>query len=156
MLTKDSVKVFGKSQVSAFLGGIFDWSVMVACVEWFGIFYVFAIWISGFLGALVNFSLNKYWAFEPTSENIYQQLLKFFSVVVLGSVLLKSGGTYLMTETLHLDYRISRILVDLVVSLGYNYTIQRLWIFKKEDTQNSGNNSRGKLRNLIKNYKSAS
>ena len=154
MIKKGTVKVFGKSQISAFLGGIFDWAIMVACVEWLGVYYVFAIWISGFLGAIVNFSLNKYWTFEPTSENIFKQLFKFFTIVVLGSVLLKSAGTYLLTETLTLDYRISRIFVDLVVSLGYNFTVQRFLIFKKERTT-EGKSSTG-LKPLNKLYNKAS
>jgi putative flippase GtrA len=53
-------------------------------------------------------------------------------MVVAGSIMLKSAGTYLVTTWLILDYKISRILVDIIVSLGFNYTLQTYWVFKKE------------------------
>lgn len=37
----------------------------------------------------------------------------------------------MMTTLLSLDYKISRIIVDLIVSLGFNYTLQKLWVFRK-------------------------
>lgn len=130
MLNKKSIFVFGKAQLSAFVGGICDWMIMVMCVEWFHVHYVASIWISGFIGAMVNFTINKYYTFGATQENLSNQLFKFYLVVV-GSVALKSMGTYLMTEGLSVDYKISRIAVDLVVSLGYNFTLQRYWVFRK-------------------------
>ena len=46
-------------------------------------------------------------------------------------------GTYMMTEGLAVDYKISRIAVDLVVSLGYNFTLQRYWVFRKKQLETS-------------------
>ncbi len=134
MLNKKSIFTFGKAQLSAFIGGISDWIIFLICVK-IGIHYTISIWISGFLGALVNFSLNKYWTYNAIEERTSNQLFKFYFVVV-GSVALKSFGTYLMTEGLTIDCRISRLVVDLVVSLGYNYTLQRFWVFRK--SQNDG------------------
>lgn len=136
MLNKKSIFVFGKAQLSAFIGGIADWIIFLLCVQ-FGIHYTIAIWISGFLGALVNFSLNKYWTYDvPSKKSLPSELFKFYFVVV-GSVILKSFGTYVMTEGLTIDCRISRLVVDLIVSLGYNYTLQRYWVFKKPNKQNT-------------------
>jgi len=130
MLKKKNIFVFGKAQLSAFIGGGFDFCVMVFCKEVLHFNLKESIWISGLLGALVNFSLNKYWTYKSKEENLYIQLLKFF-VVVLGSIALKSFGTHLLTFNAHLDYKISRLIVDLVVSLGYNYTLQKFWVFKE-------------------------
>lgn len=134
MLNKKSIFIFGKAQLSAFIGGIADWIIFLICVQ-IGIHYTIAIWISGFLGALVNFSLNKYWTYDvPSKRSLPSELFKFYFVVV-GSVALKSFGTYAMTESLTIDCRISRLVVDLIVSLGYNYTLQRYWVFKKPSIQ---------------------
>lgn len=145
MFNKKSIFVFGKAQLSAFIGGICDWIIFLICVK-SGIHYTISIWISGFLGALVNFSLNKYWTYHANEENISNQLFKFYFVVI-GSVALKSVGTFMMTEGLSLDCRISRLVVDLVVSLGYNYTLQRFWVFRinkdlKIDNSNYYNDNR--------------
>lgn len=123
------VKVFIKAQMSAFLGGMFDYCVMIFCTEYLHIHYTFSIVIGGILGAIVNFSINKYWTYNDDSKNIQTQLFKFY-LVVAGSILLKTLGTYVFTEALYFDYKISRIVVDLFVSIGFNFMLQRFWVFK--------------------------
>lgn len=126
--------VFAKAQVSAFIGGVSDYAIMVFITEVFHVHYTISIAIGGIIGAIINFGLNKTWTFRtkniPYKNSIYKQMIKFVLVVV-NSILLKSSGTYLITTFLHIDYKISRIMVDLVVSLLFNYTLQRYWVFKK-------------------------
>ena len=129
----DKVFVFAKAQVSAFIGGVLDYAIMVFITEVFQVHYTISIAIGGIIGALVNFSLNRYWTF-PTKElryknSINKQLFKFV-LVVLNSILLKSSGTYFITTFLKIDYKISRIIVDLFVSIAVNYNLQKLWVFK--------------------------
>ncbi len=129
----NSVFIFAKAQLSAFSGGIVDYLVMIFCTEVLHIHYTISIAIGGIIGAVVNFSVNRYWTFKSNNANqspVGKQLLKFIFVVA-GSIGLKSGGTYLMSTGLHLDYKISRIIVDIVVSLSFNYVLQKYWVFKK-------------------------
>ncbi|MGV3686385.1 MAG: GtrA family protein [Daejeonella sp.] len=124
---------FAKAQVSAFIGGVSDYLLMIALTELAAIHYAGSIIISGILGAVINFSINKYWAF--TSQNsdrtpIGKDLLRF-AFVVAGSVLLKSAGTYLVSSVLNLDYRFSRLFVELIVSYGFNYLLLKYWVFKQ-------------------------
>ncbi|HLR49622.1 MAG TPA: GtrA family protein [Candidatus Sphingobacterium stercoripullorum] len=128
MKSKKSFLTFFKAQASAFIGGLSDYAIMLFCTEVLGIHYTLSIVISGTLGAVVNFSINKYWTFKSPSP-IGGQLVRFV-VVVLGSIALKSSGTYLVTEFVEIDYKISRIIVELVVSLLFNYPLQRYWVFK--------------------------
>lgn len=135
MLKKNSIYTFIKAQFSAFLGGLVDYGAMVLCTELLYIHYTISIIIGGMIGALINFMVNLNWTFKATvTDNqrggVLMQLAKFTSMVG-GSVLLKSSGTYLLTEAIQMDYRVSRILVDLFVSLGFNYTLQRYWVFKR-------------------------
>jgi putative flippase GtrA len=125
-----SAYTFAKAQLSAFLGGVIDYLVMIFITEVLGIFYSISIIISGLLGAIANFSLNRYWAFKSTEASTKAQLHKFI-FVVLGSVALKSSGTFLFTETLQIDYKITRLMVDAIVSIGFNFTLQKFWVFKK-------------------------
>lgn len=131
-MTLKSVYVFAKAQLSAFSGGIIDYLVMVGCTELLHIHYTISIAIGGVIGAVVNFSINRYWTFKENKANttpVGMQLLKFI-VVVAGSIILKSSGTYLFTNWLKLDYKITRIIVDILVSLGFNYTMQKYWVFR--------------------------
>ncbi|MFB5944718.1 GtrA family protein [Albibacterium profundi] len=129
MKKASSIRTFSKAQVSAFSGGLVDYAVMIICTELLNIYYPISIIISGLIGAVVNFSINRYWTYRVHHLGVGKQLIKFI-VVVLGSILLKSLGTYLVTSWLLIDYKISRVLVDIVVSLGFNYTLQTYWVFR--------------------------
>lgn len=123
------MKTFAKAQLSAFLGGIVDYLAMLFFTEVVRIFYTYSIAISGIIGAIVNFTLNRVWTFNATHTKKRTQLPKFV-IMVAGSIMLKSSGTYVVTTFLGIDYKISRIIVDLIVSLGFNFTLQKLWVFK--------------------------
>lgn len=129
MKKASSIRTFSKAQISAFSGGLVDYAVMIICTELFHVYYPISIIISGLVGAVVNFSINRYWTYRVHHLGVGKQLIKFI-VVVLGSILLKSLGTYLVTNWLLIDYKISRVLVDIVVSLGFNYTLQTYWVFR--------------------------
>jgi putative flippase GtrA len=131
---RKSIFTFAKAQVSAFLGGVLDYVVMIACTELLHIHYTVSIVISGTIGAILNFSLNRYWAFRTKQADqspIGKQLIRF-CVMVAGSVSLKALGTFILTTWLKLDYRISRLIIDIVVSLGFNYMLQNYWVFRKK------------------------
>lgn len=123
---------FAKAQLSAFIGGSLDYIVMIVCTELMHLHYTISIAIGGIIGAAVNFSLNRYWTFsllDTTSrESVRSQLLKFIPVV-LGSIVLKSSGTYLFTSFTKLNYKFSRLIVEFFVSLGFNYLLQKYWVF---------------------------
>jgi len=129
--SKTSILVFLKAQASAFLGGLVDYFIMILCTELLGIHYTLSILISGSIGAILNFSINRKWTFQAEKGDLQNQIPKFI-ITVVGSILLKSAGTYLFTNWLKIDYKISRIVTDIVVSLGFNYTLQKYWVFKKK------------------------
>ncbi|WP_412468356.1 GtrA family protein [Pedobacter sp. KLB.chiD] len=132
MISWASVKVFLKAQVSAFSGGVTDYGLMILLTEWLHIHFTISILISGTLGGIVNFCINRFWAFKSNdgySRSTRSQLFRFFSVV-LGSILLKSAGTYLLQQSLRIDYKIGRLLTDSIVSYGFNYPLMKYWVFK--------------------------
>ena len=130
--------IFIKAQLSAFLGGITDYTIMLFFTEVFHVHYTISIVIGGVVGAVINFSLNNKWTFHskdiPYKNSMRKKLLKFV-LVVINSVFLKSMGTYAITTFLMIDYKFSRIITDLIVSIGFNYTLQRFWVFKKAKKQ---------------------
>jgi putative flippase GtrA len=91
-----------------------------------------SIVFSGILGAVINFSVNRHWAFASQGavhSPLGNQLVRFIFVVA-GSILLKSLGTHIITSFFSIDYRISRLMTDMMVSYGFNYTLLRYWVFK--------------------------
>jgi len=132
MSKKKSIGIFLRAQVSAFSGGITDYGLMILFTEVLGIHFAISILLSGTLGGIVNFCLNRFWAFNDGGEytaSAKNQFIKFVAVV-LGSISLKSGGTYLLQRSFNLDYRLGRLLVDSVVSYGFNYPMMKFWVFK--------------------------
>lgn len=126
--------IFAKAQVSAMMGGGVDYLLMIFFTEVLHIHYTISIAIGGIMGAVVNFILNKKWSFRSNDfkykNSTKVQLIKFILVVV-NSILIKSSGTYFISTFLKFDYKISRILVDLFVSIVFNYSLQKYWVFKK-------------------------
>lgn len=134
MKRTNRIYVFLKAQLSAFAGGIIDYLIMIFCTEVLGIFFPVSIAIGGVIGAVFNFTVNRHWTFEGSKAShspVGAQLARFV-VVVAGSILLKSSGTWLFTTFLNIDYKISRIIIDIAVSLGFNYVLQTYWVFKKK------------------------
>jgi len=122
--------VFLRAQVSAFFGGAIDYLIMLYCVEILHIHYLPAIAVGGLVGAVVNYTISRNWAFASKSESIRKQFLKY-AIVSIGSIILKSFGTFILTETTNFDYRITRLLIDGIVAFGFNFTLQRFWVFKQ-------------------------
>jgi len=131
--------IFLKAQISSFSGGVIDYITMIFFTEVFHIHYTISIAIGGIVGAVVNFFINKNWTFKSNRRKYkntsFDQILKFV-LVVINSILLKSSGTYFITKYIHIDYKISRIIIDLIVSLGFNFTLQKIWVFKKVEKDN--------------------
>ena len=131
---REKAFTFSKAQLSAFGGGMIDYGIMVFLTELFHLHYTVNILISGVIGAVINFSLNKKWTFhsknQPYKHGLKVQLIKFI-LVVINSIFMKSYGTFLITQFIGIDYKISRLFVDAVVSLVFNFNLQKYWVFKK-------------------------
>lgn len=123
--------VFLRAQFSAFVGGVSDYIIMIACVEFLGMHYIPAIAVGAVFGAVINYAISRSWAFKAEEEKISSQFIKY-AVVSLGSLFLKTIGTFTLTEYIHIDYRISKLLTDGIVAFGFNYTLQRYWVFKQK------------------------
>ncbi len=143
------LKFFIKAQCSAFAGVVIDYTAMIIFTDFVGVHYTISIAIGGLIGAAVNFSLNKIWAFRVKGSsykfNLLEQLWRFMCVAI-GGILLKIAGTYCLTSfilyyfqgmklgnfviTEKLVYKYGRLVADAIVSLFFNYKLQRHWVFK--------------------------
>ncbi|MCM0667037.1 GtrA family protein [Flavobacterium tyrosinilyticum] len=137
MFKKKAIVTFLQAQVAAFLGGITDYGLMILLTEVCKLHFTFSILISGTIGAIINFSINRFWVFKNQfgySSRINSQLFKF-ALVVLGSISLKSSGTLILQKVFQIDYRIGRLITDSFVSYGFNYPLIKYWVFKTKHKQ---------------------
>lgn len=124
------IREFLRAQFSAFVGGLSDFAIYTFCYKILLISAPFSNAISGSLGAVVNFTVNRYWAFNNTQEPVTHQLWKFV-VVVVGSILLKSSGIHFLVDVHNAHFLLSKVLVEIIVSLGFNFILQKYWVFRK-------------------------
>jgi putative flippase GtrA len=132
MFNKKAIQTFLQAQVAAFSGGLCDYGLMILFTEIFHLHFSFSILISGTIGAIINFSINRLWVFKSNcgyNSKVNNQLFKF-ALVVVGSISLKSLGTLVIQKIFQLDYRIGRLIIDAFVSYGFNYPLIKSWVFK--------------------------
>ncbi len=134
-------QIFVKAQFSAFLGATSDYLIMILLTEFLGVYYMVSITIGCVVGSVINFSINKLWAFRSKDlayrRSLIQQLWRFGFVVVSG-ILLKLSGTWLITTFVFENesyYWISRLIADGIVSACYTFTMQHYWVFAKNTTE---------------------
>lgn len=106
-----------------------DFGFLVLLVEKGGLWYVAATAAGAFLGAITNFTLNRHWSFEATSDRVRGQALRY-GVVSGGSLLLNSGGVWAITEGTGTSYVSSKIVTALLVGLFFNFPLHRYFVFK--------------------------
>lgn len=122
---------FSRSQVSSFLATLADYGTLFLATELFHVWYVSATALGAFLGAVINFLINRHWSFNAASGRIGLQAQRYF-LVSAGSLLLNTGGVFLMTDYGHLHYAASVGVVSLLVGLLFNYPLHKKYVYRAE------------------------
>ena len=120
---------FLRAQVTAMIATAVDFSIMILLIELLDVWYLLAVIIATLSGGFVGFILGRYWAFISTEVRSFQQAKKYL-IVMAGSFLLNVGGIYLMVEDFHIQYIIAKVIVAIIVGIGYNFFLQRYYVFK--------------------------
>ncbi len=129
MSKKQFLKIFAKSQIASLIGTIVDNLVMIFCKEIFVIYYVIAKGIGAIAGAVTNFLINRHWTWNKNNKKLGPQAAKY-ALTSAGSLLLNILGTWFSTEYFNIDYRISSLLVGLIVAIGFNFVMHKYYVFK--------------------------
>jgi putative flippase GtrA len=119
-----------KAQAASLAGTVVDFLVTIGCVELLHSWYLVATVLGNIAGGITNFMLGRYLVFEATEQQAPAQGVRYF-LVWLGSMLLNATGVYLCTQVLHVNYVLSKIVVSLLVGIGFNYFLQVHFVFKK-------------------------
>ena len=121
--------IFFKSQISSLIATCVDFLITILLVETLHAHYIAATVAGAVAGALTNFGINKYWSFESGKENFKRQGFRYM-LVWIGSLLLNTSGLYLLMLLPQANYIISKIIVALTVGIGFNYTLQKHYVFQ--------------------------
>jgi len=121
---------FVKAQAAAATGTAVDFLVTIVCVEVFHSWYLLATALGNAAGGITNFYLGRHLVFKVPQPRARLQGIRYF-MVWLGSMLLNAAGVWLFTQQLHLNYVYSKVVVSLLVGVGFNYFLQLHFVFKK-------------------------
>lgn len=128
IIVEQHKRTFSRATVTSLAATVVDFSTLYCLVEFAGLYYVWATALGALLGAVTNFTLNKYWAFEHKEGKLAVQGMRY-AVVSGMSLVLNTSLVFCFTEFAHLRYLISKAVAALVVGWGWNYPLHRYFVF---------------------------
>jgi len=120
---------FMKAQTASLIAWLVDLAVMKAGMIVFGLWYVLASFIGNVAGALTHFTLGRSWVFRKADRTVVRQVIRY-AIVWCGYAALTAGVVYLFTDYMQLDPLLSKVLTSVLISVGYNYPLQKRFVFK--------------------------
>lgn len=126
---RHEIWTFCKAQMTAQLASIVDFAVSLFLAEVCNIWYVTATFLGALSGGITNCVSNYKWVFENEGLKKRNVAYKYF-LVWTGSILLNTGGTYLLTEISGQYFIYAKLLVSVMVGLLWNYQLQRFFVYK--------------------------
>ena len=115
-----------RSVVSALVATAADFAVVAALVSTLGMSPWSATALGCGVGAIVNFVINRIWAFDTGGAATPQAFR--YGFVSVTSMLLNAGGVAIMVLP-GVDYRLAWVIVRLAVFLGWNFPLHRDYVF---------------------------
>lgn len=123
------IVTFLKANVASLVASACDFGFAILLREAFGVDAVVASVSGTVLGGIINFTIGRYWAFNATNKSIGRQGLRYL-ITWSGNLLLNAVGVYILIHHAALDYRIAKLITSLTVAVGYNYPMQKKYVFK--------------------------
>jgi putative flippase GtrA len=121
-------RTLGRHQIGSLVATAVDFGTMIAFVELLGISAVRATALGAALGGIANFSLGRTWIFRHQSGRLGGQAARYALVSAAGAGWNALGET-VVHDRAHIQYIVARALVSIVVSLLWNYPMQREFVF---------------------------
>jgi putative flippase GtrA len=115
--------------VTSLAATVVDFTTLYCLVQFAHLYYVYATACGAAAGAVTNFTLNRYWAFQSTDDAFHKQGLRYLAVST-GSLLLNTLLVFFFTEFIHLMYLVSKVCAALCVGWFWNYPLHRYFVFK--------------------------
>lgn len=123
------MKLFIKANIASLVASLSDFLVTIVIKELFNADPFFASVIGTISGGIVNFIVGRYWVFEVRHLNIFHQSRRYF-IIWSGNLLLNALGVYFLIHHADLNYILAKLIVSLAVATGYNYPLQKKYVFK--------------------------
>ncbi|WP_181304217.1 GtrA family protein [Rufibacter sp. XAAS-G3-1] len=121
---------FLKAQTASVGATIVDFLVTILAVEFFGSWYVMGTMLGTASGGVTHFALSREWVFHAEDSSVSMQAIRYF-IIWNGSLVLNAIGIYVITHYAGISYLISKVITSVVIGVGYNYLMQKKFVFRK-------------------------
>jgi putative flippase GtrA len=128
-MTMSVFSTFGRHQVGALVATVVDFGTMTLLVSGLGATPVVGTVIGASAGAVTNFTMGRRWIFRSTASGPAPQAGRY-AVVSGTSLILNALGEYVLSSRLGLQYQLARVIVAILVSILFNFPMQRYFVFR--------------------------
>ena len=118
-----------RSQAAALTATGTDFLVTIGLKELAGLWYVASNATGALCGAVVSFLLLRNWAFQRHDQRWHGQAVRYAIASGL-SLLLNTGGVWMLTEAFDIQYIMSKTIVAVVMGLTINYLMFKHFVFR--------------------------
>jgi putative flippase GtrA len=122
-------RVLGRHQIASLVSTAVDFGTMVLAVEAFGLSPVWATALGASLGAISNFVMGRHWVFRSREGAVAGQAVRY-GVVSAASAGWNTLGESIAVHWLGVQYFVARVVVAVLVSVGWNFPLQRAFVFR--------------------------
>jgi len=123
------MKIFWKVNIAAIIASLADF-LFTFLLKYIGhLDAVLASILGTIFGGVINFLIGRVWVFKTSQTNFSEQGKKYF-LIWLGNLLLNASGVYLLIKIMEVQYLIAKMITAITVAIGYNYPLQKGYVFK--------------------------
>jgi putative flippase GtrA len=119
---------FIKAQAASVIATLADYGVTIFCHE---ILHVLIVWSSALgtvCGGILHFTMGRRWVFSARHKELKIQIGKYI-IVWIGYIILSTGAVFVLTHYGSVNYILSKIIVSVLMGVGYNYTLHKKFVF---------------------------
>jgi putative flippase GtrA len=124
---------FVRHQLASVVTTAADFGLMIFLVEVLRVTPPWATLFGAILGGCINFTLNRRFTFPKTGAAVTGQAARY-ALVSGTSAVLNALGEYVGTRFIGAPYALARAVVAICVSIGFNYPVQRSFVFSPRAT----------------------
>ena len=119
---------FLKSQTASLVATAADFTLTFFCVELVGVWYGAASVLGTVFGAVVHFSISRRWVFLSGRQPVGRQAVRY-AIVWAGYLVLSFLLLVSLTSYTGMSYGVIKVLVAVGLGIGYNYVLQKNFVF---------------------------
>ena len=128
------MKIFLKTNMASLFASFCDYMLTIFLKQIFHIDPVIAGITGSLVGGLIHFYVCRLWVFQAHATSVSAQGKRYL-IIWAGNLLMNATGLYLLINFAGINYIIAKLITSLAVALGYNYPLQKMYVFKHNSSR---------------------